>query len=139
MGRGIQECILYHVNSHRGYYCNNRLFLELGKCEGAQKDAQYILDSILCGASTEDCVHKNPFPDGYCHELVQLGFFRYSWDTTIQDLIWGLLGSRKGHRERLLDLERDSYICHHSHMAAEIAHDSNSGLTILTMRLYNFT
>lgn len=138
MGREIQESILYHINAHREYHRSNKLFLEYSKCEDAQKDAQHNLENVLKSVPIENCAHKNPWPNGYCHELTQPGYLMGSWDTHIQDLIWGLLSSNKGHREKLLDLERDGYICHHSHMAAEVAHDNNSGLTILTIRLYNF-
>ena len=136
MGREIQECILHHINSHRAVHGKNRLELDYEKCNGAQKDAQFVLESMLRGDQFWQCAHKNPWHDGYCHEVTSCGYSNGSFDATVQNLIWNLLSSNEGHRESLLDLPRNGKECNHSHTAAEIAYDSNSGLAVLTIRLY---
>lgn len=137
MGREIQECISYHINSHRMFHNRGNLRLRLDCCDNAQKDAQYVLENMLRGERGGNCFHKNPYNWDYCHELTSCGYFNGSFDSTVQSLVWALLSSHDGHREILLDLERNGRICSHAGLAAEIAHDGNSGLTVLTARLYN--
>ena len=136
MGRDIRECILHHVNAHRIANGTNSLSLEHSKCDDAQKDALYILENILRGFPINQCWHKNPWPNGYCHEINNQGYLCGNWDSLVQNLIWGILSVNDSHRERLLDLEWDGFVCNHYRLATEIAHDSNSGLTVLTVRLY---
>jgi hypothetical protein len=136
MGRGIQECILYHINNHRAYWGKNPLILHDLNSYNAQRDAQYVLGEMLkCDFRNkevgpkrfQEVTHNNPYRGGYSEEISNHAFDG-SLDIQIQAMIWGFLFSKAGHKEALLN---GGY----THAGVEIAHDNNVNLTILTVRL----